>query len=151
MGSRGGEAPNPYKSVEASTRFLRVPLLDWPGVKVGRKTEFRRVASGRTARFPYTPTPVVAYTIRGETYDHKLMVLEAVRDDTLWAISEDPEGLAREGFETYDEFRNYWKRRHGSYLPLTMVKVYRVHQWNPRTDPMMRGEELVQRLYGEFL
>lgn len=150
MGSRGGSAPNPYTARKVSTRFLRVPLLDWPGVKVGRKTEFRRAAGKRAARFPYTPTPVVAYTLRGQTYDHKVMVLESVREDTLWAISEDPEGLEREGFETYAEFRNYWKRRNGTYLPLTKVHVYRVRPWD-HADPAVCGVDLINHLYGEYL
>lgn len=150
MGSKGGAAPNPFTARKVSTRFLRVPLLDWPGVKIGRKTEFRKLAAGRRPIFPYTPTPVVGYTLNGTTYDHRVMVLTGVREETLWAISESPESLSREGFDTYEAFRDYWKLRHRTYRPLSIVIVYSVRAWSQRADPMMMGERLVEHLYGEF-
>lgn len=156
MGSKGGDAPNPYSERQVSTRFLRVPLIDWPNVKVGRKTEYRK-ATKRPVIFPYTPTPVVAYTIRGQTYDQRLMVLDAVHQETLWNIKDSAESLQREGFETYEDFRAYWKQRHGTYLPLTVVYVYRVRPIDTGDETAMAlelmalGGKLIEHLYGDFL
>lgn len=150
VGSRGGSAPNPWSERHVTTRFLRVPLVDWPAVKIGRKTEYRRPVSTRAPIFPYTPTPVVAYALRGKTYDHRLMVLESIRQETLWQIRDSPESLEREGMETYEQFRAYWKARTRKYLPLAVVYVYRVMPWMPGDEQAM-GAELIGHLYKDFL
>jgi hypothetical protein len=130
-------------------------VADWPAVRIGRKTEFRR-ATKRPPIFPYTPTPVVAYTVRGTTYESELMVLEEVRHETLWQIQEQPESLRRECFDTYVEFRRYWKARTGRYLPLTMVYVYVVRPFGQGPsarvlDKQALGARILEHLYGEFL
>lgn len=160
MGSRGGNAPNPYAQHQAFTQFLRVPFIDWPRVKIGEKTEFRTKPreSSRILR-ANTPTPVVAYAINGSgEYDRKLMVLEEHRYEPLFAISDDSEAIAREGFETYDHFRRYWrKRRKGVYRPMERVHVWRVRRFHLGTDPFEADDEstlgvaLFEHLYGDYL
>lgn len=150
MGSNGGNAPNPFTQRKASTRFLRVPIADWPAVKIGRKTEFR-LATKRPSRINYTPTPVVAYSLNGSTYDRELMVLEDVRRETLWQIKEQPESLAAEGFASYEDFRRYWLARHRSFDPLSMVYVYVMSPFDPDFSPEALGARLVEHLYGEFM
>lgn len=151
MGSHGGSAPNPYKERHVTTRFLHVPVGDWPAVKIGRKREFRAPIKHNSPIFPYTPTPVVAYTRRGTTYDKRMMVLSNVRRETLWQIKEQPESLEAEGFDTYEEFRAYWKARTRKYLPLTMVYVYEIKPFDTRLDGDTVGRRLIEHLYGEFM
>lgn len=151
MGSPGA-APNPYTTRKVSTRFLRVPLIDWPSVKIGRKTEFRKFPHRSSTIFPYTPTPVVGYAARGATYDHGMLVLEAMRTENLWDIKDNEESLRREGFDTYEEFRDYWKHRHNSrYRPLDPIVVYTVRPLNGITDQMILGELLYLHLYQDFV
>lgn len=149
MGLRGGAAPSPYTTRHAQTRFLRVPIMDWPAVKIGRKTEFRK-ACRVDPKYDYTPTPVVAYSKRGTTYDHTLMVLESVRKSMLWEVHEDAEGLSREGFDSYPEFRTYWRTRHfGKYDPAMDVYVFRIRP-AALADLTEAGLAVVAHLYGEY-
>lgn len=156
MGSHGGDAPNPYTQRHASTLFLRVPNGDWARVKIGEKTEFRTMPkeSSRLLRCK-TPTPVVAYTVRRalNQYDAALMVLQERRHEPLFAISENPEAITREGFASYDEFRRYWRARmKGVYRPMQMVRVWRVRPWDREAgDALLFGLELLEHLYGDFL
>lgn len=153
MGSRGGSAPNPYTQRSMSTLFLRVPRVDWARVKIGEKTEFRTQANEavRIAK-ANTPTPVVAYSISlNRDHDAQLMVLERHRYEPLFAIAEDVEAIRREGYETYDEFRRYWRARlKGIYRPMQKVHVWRVRPWT-ETDELHFGPELLKRLYGDFM
>lgn len=148
--SRG---PRPYRQVQASTIFLRVPAPEWPAVKRGVKREFRSgVGPGKTQRMWTVkfPAPAVAYTVnhRGE-YDARLMVLERAWQEPLGAIS--PESLAAEGFETLAEFRRHWMRReHSRFLPTRMVFAYRVRPWREE-DREEQAALLLERLYGDFL
>lgn len=155
MGSLGGNAPNGYRQHKASTLFLRVPVLDWPRVKVGEKTEFRtRPGEGSSLLRVNAPTPVVAYRPATQTQpiDGKIMVLLERRYEPLFNISTDPEAVRREGFETYDEFRRYWrKRRKGVYRPMEQVHVWRVRPWEGQHDLVRFGVTLLGRLYGEFI
>lgn len=148
-----GNHPKPYTQRAAVTLFLRVPIMDWPRVKVGEKTAFRTVPGQRVARLHNTrlPTPVVAYSRSnfGES-DRLLMVLEGHRVEPLFNAMEDPEAIAREGFPTHHHFRRYWrKRRGGVYRPMEIVHVWEVRLWQ-QSDYVDMGQELLGRLYGEF-
>lgn len=151
MGAQGGWAPKPWTSYSARTTFLRVPPVDWAGVKVGSKTEFRATGKHVTQLWNVQcPTPVVAWTLKpGDQYDKKLMVLEATWTEPLGAIS--PESIAREGFPDLAHFRRYWMARHHErFRPLTSVQVYRVRRWES-FDLTAMGEALLKRLYQEHL
>lgn len=154
MGSKGGSSPNPYKQRRVSTLFLRVPLVDWPKVKLGEKTEFRTMpGEGSTLLRCYVPTPVVAYTVKPkiQEYDAKLMVLLDRRREPLWEISSQPDAIRREGFESYDEFRRYWrKRQRGVYRPMQVVWVWRIAPFTPDHVRVL-GSGMMEHLYGDFL
>lgn len=153
MGRDGGRAPTPYTQRHASTLFLRVPALDWPRVKIGEKTEFRTLPreSSRVA-LAKCPTLVVAYERTGlGHYDAQTMVLEEHRYEPLFAISDDAEGIGREGFDSYDHFRRYWRaRRHGVYRPMEKVHVWRLRPLRGG-DVEFFGARLVDHLYGDWL
>jgi hypothetical protein len=156
MGSRGGNAPNPWSQRQVSTLFLRVPFGDWPRVKIGEKTEFRtKPREGARLLTVKMPTPVVAYTVSPvrQEYDAQIMVLEERRYEPLFAIHDDEAAIHREGFESYDEFRRYWrKRRKGVFRPMEKVYVWRVRRWEPHArDDIAFGLRLLHALYGEFL
>lgn len=153
MGSQGGNAPNPYTQRHASTLFLRVPTMDWARVKIGEKTEFRtRLREGSHLVAANTPTPVVAYTKSSLGYDSKLMVLVEHKREPLFAIADDPEAIGREGFEDYDHFRRYWrKRRKGVYRPMELVHVWRVRPWDEKWDMGRFGNYLIGHLYRDWL
>lgn len=148
-----GSAPKPYMQRKASTLFLRVPVEDWPRVVIGEKTEFRTLPrEGSVLHKAYLPTPVVAYCVRPvDQYVNKLMVLLERRIEPVFAISDDPAAIAREGFESYDEFRRYWrKRRKGAYRPMERVQVWRVRPYT-EGDMTILGAQMFRRLYGDFL
>lgn len=152
MGSKGGSGPNGLTQRTLSTIFLRVPFEDWPTVSRGIKTEFRmRPREGSMVLSVKAPTPVVAYAVSGRgVRKEKLMVLVDHWREPLLALSERPESLANEGFETYDVFRRYWrKRHHGVYNPMVMVQTYLVRPW-VASDRETLGPVLLDRLYGEF-
>jgi hypothetical protein len=151
MGTPGNVA-RPYPQRTAKTLFLRVPRVDWPRVKIGEKTEFRtRPREGSDLLSVNPPTPVVAYSVDGNgKYDRQLMVLLERRFEPLFAITEDPDAIAREGFDSYEEFRAYWRRRrHGAYAPMERVFVWRVRLWEDDDDRTF-GARLFTRLYGEY-
>jgi hypothetical protein len=153
MGSRGGSAPNPYRQRQASTLFLRVPNVDWTRVKIGEKTEFRTMPKESSRLISAkTPTPVVAYTVDGlGRYDAQLMVLEDHRYEPVFAIADDPDAIAREGFESYDHFRRYFRKRtKGVYRPMQPVHVWRVRRW-AHYDHQRFGLRLLAHLYGDWL
>lgn len=153
MGSPGN-APRPYRQRSASTLFLRVPSVDWARVRVGEKTEFRTLPheSSRLLK-TYTPTPVVAYSRDGRgNYEQLLMVLEERRFEPVFNLATDPEGVRREGFESYDEWRRYWrKRRRGVFRPMERAYVWRVRFFDAEPDMLLMGELLMDRLYGDYL
>lgn len=152
MAADGSRGPRPYTQRRLSTTFLRVPARDWPAVSRGYKTEFR-AGSGKNA-VPQLwhlepPCPVVAYTVRNGRHDARLMVLEALWQEPLGAIS--PESLEREGFATLAEFRRYWmERERKRFTPTRQVFAYRVRAWRPADLDSMAGA-LLSHLYGEFL
>lgn len=151
MAADGSLGPRPFTQRRVSTTFLRVPSRDWPAVKRGYKSEFR-AGSGKGA-VPQlfgveTPCPVVAYTIRNGRYEAQMMVLEALWQEPLGAIS--PESLEREGFKTFADFRTYWiERERKRFRPTRQVFAYRVRQWAPRDADHLAGQ-LFRHLYGEF-
>ncbi len=149
MGATGGSSPQPWSQYEAKTLFLRVPSVDWAAVKLGSKTEFRVAGRASLAQTVYTPTPVLAYTVRSGLHDSKLMVLTAVWREPLGAIT--PEGLAAEGFPDFAHFRRYWMTRtHRRFTPLTSILAYRLRQWTDH-DAADLGEKILRRLYREHL
>lgn len=135
------------------TQFLEVPGDDWLRIEHGEKTEFRTTEynSGMTVDKVRFPTPVVLYADRGSgKHWRRLMVMDAHRYEPLFNISDDPEGVAREGFESYDHFRRYWRAKSGSYNPMQMVHVWQVHRPEPG-DYAVMGLLLFKRLYGDYL
>lgn len=128
-----------------------MPVSDWPAVSRGKKTEFR-ANSGRVSGLLWVepPTPVVVYTVhRTRGYQAKLMVLEARWQEELASIS--PESLAREGFETLEQFRRYWMtRERRRFKPLHIVTAYRVRPFTP-DDRREFAAKLLDHLYGEWL
>jgi hypothetical protein len=76
-----------------------------------------------------------------------MMVLEDLRYEPLFEITGDPEGLAREGSASYDEFRSYWRQRlRAKFRPMEMVWVHRVRLWTPEDRERM-GAVLIDHLY----
>jgi hypothetical protein len=142
-----GSGDDPYPPRTASTLFLPVPPEDWARVKQGLKTEFR-TTQGRKP--PFRPTPVVAYDPEG--HDQIMMVLEGYRYEQVFFISERPDSIEREGFGSYDDFRDYWKRRNkdGVYRPTERVHVWQVRRWEAEDYDTM-GAILLDQLYGESL
>lgn len=150
MAADGSHGPKPWKKVESSTTFLRVPLAEWNAVKLGYKTEFRAGAHVPQLFEVPTPTLVAAYAIdQVGRYEAKLMILEEMWQEPLGAISE--ESLANEGFASLAEFRKHWMaREHRRFRPTRKVFVYRVRLADGE-DLIQQGERLVERLYGQFL
>lgn len=124
--------------------------MDWAAVKIGAKAEFRVAGRASLAQNVYTPTPVVAYTVRsGGAYDSKLMVLQAVWREPLGSISR--ESLEAEGFTDFAHFRRYWmERTHRRFTPLTTVIVYSLRHW-VESDLTTLGAALLRRLYRDHL
>lgn len=140
----------------ASTRFLRVPTVDWPAVAAGEKRQVRLVPAG-APRFHrhMVPSPIVAYAsarngVRGEVYirGRQLMVLESFKIEPLIAISK--ADLEAEGFEDLVEYRRYWNAHRGGFRPMFKVIAYSIR-------PMEPGEEeefaltIFRHLYGPWL
>lgn len=138
---------------KASTLFLRIPLMDWPAITQGLKTELRMAGRGT----PHVdrlrpPCPIVGYA-RGHHSPNlrtAMLVLEEAWSEPLGAIS--PESLRNEGFDSIREFRRYWRKRHRQtgYRALTRVSVFRLRAWRPDDEEEM-GRVLLHRLYGEFI
>jgi hypothetical protein len=152
MAADGSRGPRPWTQRHTATTFLRVPYRDWPAVKRGYKTEFRASAGKNAVPQLFsiaTPTPVVAYSVHNGRHSGQLMMLEALWQEPLGAIS--PESLEREGFANLNEFRKYWmEREHKRFTPTRQVFAYRVRQWAP-WDASNAGERLFEHLYGEWI
>jgi hypothetical protein len=139
----GSHGPRPFTQRRVSTVFLRVPARDWPAVKRGYKSDVPQLFGVNP------PAPVVAYSIRNGRYDAQMMVLEAIWQEPLGAIS--PESLEREGFKTFAEFRTYWlERERKRFRPTRQVFAYRVRPWAPQDADTLAGR-MFSHLYGEFL
>jgi hypothetical protein len=144
-------APRDYPAHRLSTLFLRVPSVDWTAVRRGSKTEFRTLARPGKLILPLCPTPVVAYMVkRNGEHAAKLMVLISQEKQQLLQIAEDGDALAREGFSTYREFIDYFRRRQAhAYRMNQDVVVSRVRPYGALDDSEM-GARLLRRLYGEY-
>lgn len=151
MGSRGGDAPNGLKQRKLQTLFLRAPFQDWASLTQGYKTEFRSKPKGRALLLD-APTPIVLYTVSSLGREsHRLMVLVEHTTEHLIDIAEKPDSLLREGFETYDHFRRYWRARtKRPYRPLDTVEVFQLAPW-AETERLRLGMVLLDRLYGAYL
>jgi hypothetical protein len=142
-------SPRGLKKHNESTVFLRVPLVDWPKVAGGFKTEFR--VPGHNVRMSQleAPTPVVAYAHGQAAKRHQLMVLEATWTMPLGMISD--ESLEREGFPDLAHFRRYWMdRTKKRFSLLDTVQVFQVRPVG-RDEHEALGRMLLRRLYGEYL
>lgn len=130
--------------------FVRVPAADWLKVKHGAKTEFRG-QPGRSSAFHFVdlPTPAVAWTLKAKKYESVLVVLEAVWQEQLGAISK--ESLHNEGFGTLTEFRRYWMtRERRRFLPLAETTAYRFHLMTTYEQDE-HARRLLEHLYGQWL
>lgn len=139
----------------AVTAFLRVPWSDWVAVTTGAKTELRW--TGKATPLPerfQCPEPVVGYTLHPFTHQPLvcLLMIEASWKELLGSIGE--ESLAREGFDSLDDFRAYWKTRfHHSkreFAPLTQVVAYRVRPYEAGRDRRAMADMLFDRLWGAY-
>ena len=151
MATTTRRGPKPYSQHQASTIFVRVPSEDWHAVRGGYKREIRtRQSSLAAVQGLSLPLPCVAYRRHAQYgYDAVLMVLEAVWQEPLGAISE--ESIANEGYATMAEFRRAWTIREKRRFPLLApVTVHRVRPWMPEDGATM-GRALLRQLYGEFL
>lgn len=149
----------PFAQRRVSTIFLRVPTEDWPGVASGRRREFR-ASSGNVPQLWHPPLPTLCVCYRKRRaagdYDHRLMVLESVRQERLCEISD--ESLAAAGYpgpreDAYARFRRDWvlreKRR---FTPTRKVFVFGVRPVSAMpTEIQELGAALVRHLYGELL
>lgn len=128
--------------------------MDWAAIRIGAKTEFRtRPREGSRIVSCNLPTPVVAYATSNSQRElaAKLMVLTERNYEPLFNIAEDEAALAREGFDSYDLFRRYWRKRNGGrYDPMQRVWVWRVRVFTFR-DEVELGVALFQELYQEHL
>lgn len=153
MAADGSRGPRPFVQRRVSTTFLRVPIVDWPAVKRGYKTEFRaNVGKNAVPKLftVLTPAPVIAYAIRNGRHDAQLMWLEEAWQEPLGAIS--AASLEREGFTSLAEFRTYWiKREKKRFTPTRKVFAYRVRAFNPDDDVDDAASRIFEHLYGEFL
>lgn len=151
-----GAVAKRFSQRRASTIFLRVPSADWQAVSRGRIREFR-ASPGNVPQLWGVPLPtlVVAYRQRRrvEEFDHRLMLLEAVRTEALGAITE--EGLAAAGYtgeKARPRFRREWMIRHKRrFEPLRRVMVFTVRQIKWEQDIEAASTSLVAHLYGDFL
>lgn len=147
-------APDGYPMHHLGTRFLRVPIDDWNSVKIFNKREFRTKPRGGGAIYAIEcPSPIVAYAVsRNGARACKLMVLAERRLERLVDIANKPESLELEGFDTYDEFKGYWRKRNaGIYKPLQEVIVHRLAPWPSDENQGRLGMRMIKRLYGEFI
>jgi hypothetical protein len=151
MGSQGGRYPNGLKGREAHTLFLRAPVCDWALLEQDLKQEFRMPWTPSLAKsYYFTPTLVVLYCTPPHSAPKScLKVLLNRHEESLIDISKNKDALQREGFDTYDHFRGYWKgRMKNPYDPLQHVFVLQIA---PPTDHLLRKTAmcLLGRLYAE--
>jgi hypothetical protein len=133
-----------------TTRFLRIPPVDWPAVLCGEKRQVRQhVVMAPAMSNTLLPTPVVGY-INGSRglRDAQLLVVEAYRVEPLLAISQ--RDLEAEGFRGIDEYRRYWNAHRGGFKPLAKVAVYDVRPF-AGDDAEEFGRSIFQHLYGPWL
>ena len=133
------------------TLYLRVPSIDWAALSLGNKAEFRLPLQGALGQWYVAPTPVVLYCATPNRTRTKLAVLVAHRVERLVDIAEDGGGLFREGFETYEDFRRYWRRRtRKPYDPAQQVEVFQIEAWSDVWRWRL-GPTVLERLYCDYL
>lgn len=134
-----------------STRFLRVPPIDWPDVITGRKTQIRH-RSYLASRFEMSqmPCPVVGYAreSKRELRHVGMLVVEAFRAEPILAIS--PADLRREGFDDLSEYRRYWRAHRNGFRPMDEVYVYDVRPMGEDEVADFAGS-IFRHLYGPWL
>jgi len=139
----------------ARTLLLRAPYRDWPALMQGTKREFRTPSMGAIGDILQTPTPIVLYAVSPSMLRRNrregLAVLLEHRSERLIDLAHDHEGLEREGFASYNEFRAYWRSRtHRPFRASQEVEVFRVAPWGAVAEDDL-GVALLRRLYGAYL
>lgn len=139
-----------FERKTCSTLLVRCHPDDYPAVKQGLKTEFRTPIAGQSRMWSVQgPLPCAVYTQRtkGAEFSSHLMILERVWQEPLFSLG--PESIAAEGFDSFDEFREYWMRREGvRFRASRNVWAFRVR---PCKDREEAGRMLLDRLYWEHL
>lgn len=158
---RRAVTPKRFQREWARTHFLRISRKDWSLVEQGRKTEYRVYAArGPVLRDLKPPTPIIIYSppsgFGGPELRKALMVCEDAWREPLGSIS--PKSLAAEGFDSYGEFRTYWRNRFrdrhhnpGRFNPLTEVTVLALRPWKGDEDFENLGRLVLERLYVNVL
>lgn len=157
--------PGSQRRVTARTEIVRVPRVDWPAIRTGRKTELRIAGRHATSWLhglvnsedPEFPRPIVCWSMRRyrDSGDEAMFWLDEAWLEPLGAISD--ESLRREGFDgdrtrALKQFRRYWRNRHQSvgFRPLSPVHVLRIRPLQP-VEYEAAGLALLRRLYGGSL
>lgn len=134
----------------ASTRFLRIPAVDWPAVAQGEKRQVRLLPHGAPRFHAHLlPSPVVGYS-RGsiDIRSAAMLVVESFKVEPLLAIS--APDLRAEGFDDIDEYRRYWNAHRGGFKPMTRVHAYTIRPFEPsECDDFARS--IFHHLYGPWL
>ena len=152
------QAPHRPRRSRVSTKFLRIPQVDWAAVVTGHKTELRRVHGKAFGERLHGPAPgclvlpEVAVGWRKTRvpagHEYRLLVIEEVWEEPLGAIS--PESLEREGCSSIEEFRRYWNgRERHPFPPLATAVAWRFHPL-PESERADAANRIFQRLYGRF-
>jgi hypothetical protein len=137
----------------ASTLVIRLPLIDWPALRAGTKSEVR-VTSRSTSFLAKIepPQPFLGVARSRHSEDRTgMFVLEGTWLEMLGAISQ--ESIEREGFASIKEFRRYWRDHRSSnraFKPLERYRVVRLRPWTPEDYDVM-ARRLLDRLYGPWL
>jgi hypothetical protein len=150
------DAPLSHKGTPISAtigaRRMSATHADRLAILAGEKTEIRHHAPAAwRARPPGRPPgPCIIYTDRADG----LVLTDVIWADTPWfeplsAIS--PEGLKAEGFETYEEFLAYMKRRWAP-KKLEIMMVVRVTRVRRLTEEDIQAfkDAAYERLYGQY-
>ena len=134
----------------ASTRFLRIPAVDWPAVAHGEKRQVRLLPHGAPRFHAHLlPSPVVGYA-RGTTEIRSaaMLVVESFKVEPLLAIS--GADLELEGFADLDDYRRYWNAHRGGFRPMTRVHAYSIRPLEPGEEEDF-ARSIFQHLYGPWL
>lgn len=134
----------------ARSVYIRVPRVDFPHVRIGRKRQFRITELGQRRSGPPTlPAAIVVWCLNAyvDEPEESLVFCERSWSERLGEIS--PDSIAREGFATRAEYIAYWRRyRHPdhSWNPLQPVTVFDVRPWR-EDDLLPCAAALYEHLY----
>jgi len=137
-------------SPDARAARLRVHPIDFAPVVAGSKLEVR--LPGELPHAADVPCPVKIHARDDSVeYGPALAVLLEWWHEPLGAIS--AQSIANEGFESLDEFRNYWRARHPDrgFRPLSQVTVFKVRPWQGEADREHFALAIFDRMYGDAL